>query len=243
MTCGCGAELKAGRVDRWVRRRSKNSTDDSRGVVQKVAQLFRRCGSGDELPVDIGIRAELASLRLATDRQTSTGRLAKSATPTLVRHSPTMPLIPPLTPIAAGKRLMPYAAGLQPIAAALTLTPAASSAIGPAGGRWTTDGRRDRRQLPDLRQGLGRRLAIEIQNADRFAARRSAADRHLGDVHVVPAEDRAHAADDARHVVMAEHQQPAVQIRFQPEVVERHQPRHVLAEDRARGPVLGRDRS
>ena len=69
------------------------------------------------------------------------------------------------------------------------------------------------------------------------------ADRHLGDVHAVLAEDRADAADDAGHVVVAEDQQAAVEIGFQPVVVERHQPRHVLAEERAGGAMLCRRRS
>ena len=77
--------------------------------------------------------------------------------------------------------------------------------------------------------------AVEVQHADRAAARRRAAHGHLGDVHAVVAEDRAHRADDARHVVVREHQQHAVEIGLQPRVAQANQPRHVVAEQRAAG--------
>ncbi len=50
-------------------------------------------------------------------------------------------------------------------------------------------------------------------------------------------------ADNAGHVVVAKHEQAAVQIGLQPAVVERHQPRHVLAKNRAGRLVLPRDRT
>ena len=63
-----------------------------------------------------------------------------------------------------------------------------------------------------------------------------AADRHLGDVDPVLAEDRAHLADDARHVAVREDHQDAVEVALQSAVALLHQPRHVVAEQRAGGP-------
>ena len=71
---------------------------------------------------------------------------------------------------------------------------------------------------------------------------RRPADRHLGNVHIVLPKNRADAPMMPGTSSMAEHQQAAVQIGFQPEVVERHQPRHVLAKDRALAPCATRCR-
>ena len=55
-------------------------------------------------------------------------------------------------------------------------------------------------------------------------ARRGAADRHLGNVHVVSAEDRADHSDDARHVVMCEDQQDTIQVGLEAVVAEPDEP-------------------
>ena len=73
----------------------------------------------------------------------------------------------------------------------------------------------------DFGDGVFGGEAVEIEDADGGAAGGGAADRHLGDVDLVVAENRADRADDAGHVVVGEDQQVAVQIGFQAKVARR----------------------
>src|SRR5713226_1762948 len=68
-----------------------------------------------------------------------------------------------------------------------------------------------------LSQRLGRRLAVEVEHADGLAAGALAADRHAGNVDVVPAENGADVADQSRHVAVREDQHRAVEIGIEPE--------------------------
>ena len=63
----------------------------------------------------------------------------------------------------------------------------------------------------------------------------TAADCHLGDIYLVLPENRAHPADNARHVGVGKHQKDAVEKRFQAVIVDLHQPWHVAAEQGSRG--------
>src|SRR6476660_171605 len=108
-------------------------------------------------------------------------------------------------------------------------------------GRWQVNDRGGRNgwESANLIECLVRRLAVEVEHADCFAARRGPADCHLGDIDAVFAENRTYAPDDAGHVPVTEDEQTAVQIGLETEIVERDEPRHLLAKERAGGPVLG----
>ena len=64
-----------------------------------------------------------------------------------------------------------------------------------------------------------------------------AAEREVGDVDAVPAEDRADRADHARLVVVHQQQHRAVERRFDLHAVEQHEPR-LAVHDRAFDPAL-----
>ena len=68
----------------------------------------------------------------------------------------------------------------------------------------------------DFNQRRLGRLDVEVEHADGVAAGRiaSAADRHLGDVDLMGAENGADGSNDAGYVAMAEDEQDAVQIRL-----------------------------
>ena len=89
-----------------------------------------------------------------------------------------------------------------------------------------------------VQRRLGR-LAVEIQHTDRCRPRSiaSPSDGHLCDVDVVPAEDGAHRANDARHVVMMKDEEYPVEISLQAEILHPHQSRHFVAKERARDGV------
>ena len=79
--------------------------------------------------------------------------------------------------------------------------------------------------------------AVEVDDADRFAARLLAAHVHLRDVDVVAAERRADEADQARHVVVGEDEQVAVQVGVEPVRAEADQADELLAEEGSGGDV------
>ena len=78
--------------------------------------------------------------------------------------------------------------------------PASQAGRSPAGGSLMTVALLMAGWAPHFVERRWRRGLVEVQHADRFAPLGFAADGHLGDVDLVRAENRAHRADDARHV-------------------------------------------
>ena len=98
-------------------------------------------------------------------------------------------------------------------------------------------GRFDARAGRHRRHRFGRRLLVEVQHPDRITARSGPTHRHLRDVDARLAEGVADTADDARHVLVGEHEQDAVEIGLEALAFELHDPRHRVAEERAGGTV------
>ena len=97
----------------------------------------------------------------------------------------------------------------------------------------------DGRMPQDLVDGCLGRDVVQVQYAHRLAAGRipQPSYGHLGNIDPVPSESIPNGADDAGHVVVAEHQEVAVQVRLHAVFAQADQPGHVVAENRTVGPV------
>src|SRR5438445_1387808 len=78
--------------------------------------------------------------------------------------------------------------------------------------RWQLDDAKaaDLRVGADFLDRFFRRLSVQIEDGDGFAARLLTADGHLSDVDAVFAEDGADEADQTRHIVVREDHHDAV---------------------------------
>src|SRR5262249_9363224 len=85
----------------------------------------------------------------------------------------------------------------------------------------------------DLEQCLAGRLAVHVEYADGLATGAVTADGHAGDVDVVPAEDGADVADEARHVSVRKEQHGAVHVRVESEWPDLDQSQKLVAEQRS----------
>ena len=81
-------------------------------------------------------------------------------------------------------------------------------------------------------EGLLRRTRVEIQDADGASARMlgRATDRHLSDIDLMFAKDRANPTDDPGNIEMREQQHMAVEVSLQSVIIDRDQSGHVVAE-------------
>src|SRR6478609_9053555 len=115
------------------------------------------------------------------------------------------------------------------------------------GGMWS-GARRDRGETgaADRRQGANlldrgqerRRVGGRVQGDDTDRPARIPAEREAGDVDPVLAENTAHATDDARLVVVLQHQDDALEWRLDVHPFEHRQARAARLEDRAFNPPL-----
>jgi len=94
------------------------------------------------------------------------------------------------------------------------------------------------RMRGDLVERLLRRHRVEVEHGDGLAPRRLPADRHLGDVDIVLAEQGADETDQAGNIAVAEQKQHAIEMGVEavgPQMGEAQLP---VAEQGAGGPVL-----
>src|SRR5262249_41827078 len=95
----------------------------------------------------------------------------------------------------------------------------------------------DLRMGADFGDGLIRRLVIEIEDGDGFAASHLPAHGHLSDVYMVLAEDRADEADQPRHITVREDEHDPVHETIEVIRPNLHEPEILVAEKRAGGSV------
>src|SRR5688500_14332264 len=93
-----------------------------------------------------------------------------------------------------------------------------------------------------IRHHAGRRFGMFVHpdDANRAvdAAFRITAEREVRDVHLMAAEQRADIADDARLVVVLDHEQCPIERRFDANAVDKHEPKAAVREHGALNPTL-----